>query len=86
MNLGVCPITVAEIWGAYYLFMAWRDGHRRVLLEMDSKAAISIIQRGTDSTHPYAMVVARVQELLQRDWQVFFIIIYIERLIVLLIV
>ena len=77
VNLGVCPITVAEIWGAYYsLFMAWRDGYRQVLLEMDSKAAISLIQQGTDSRHPYAMVVTRVQELLRRDWQVLYCHIY----------
>ena len=29
VNLGICPITVAEIWGAFYaLDMAWRQGHR----------------------------------------------------------
>ena len=37
VNLGICPITVAEIWGAFYaLDMAWMKGYRKVILELDS--------------------------------------------------
>ena len=59
---------MAEVWGAFYsLDLAWRDGHRKVLLEMDSAAAISLITKGADTKHPYAMVIARVHDLLHRD-------------------
>ena len=71
VNLGICPITVAEIWGAFYaLDMAWRQGHRRIVLELDSSSAISLIRKGVDNKHPYALVIAKVQELLKRDWVV----------------
>ena len=56
--------------------MVWRDGYRQVILELDSTTAISLIQRG--STYPYLLVVARVQELLHRNWQVLIVCIFQE--------
>ena len=35
---------------------------------MDSTAAIELIKKTLDSKHPYAMFIARVQELLSQNW------------------
>ena len=39
-------------------------------MELDYIAAIALIQKGTYGKHPYAMVLARVHDLLRRNWQV----------------
>ncbi|CAN1815656.1 Putative ribonuclease H protein At1g65750 [Linum perenne] len=45
MNLGRCSITRAELRGALYgLQKAWELGFRKVLVFMDSTAAIDIFQ------------------------------------------
>ena len=60
-NLRICPITIPEIWGAYYsLHMAWQHGHKQVTLELDFSAAVSLIQQGSDQEHLYSMVITRV--------------------------
>ena len=48
--------------------MAWQQGHRKVLLEVDSTAAVGLIHKSLDGKHPYSSVIARVQELMRRDW------------------
>ena len=50
--------------------MAWQQGHRKVLLEVDSTAAVALIHKSLDGKHPYSSVIVRVQELMRRDWQV----------------
>ena len=53
VNLGVCPFTMAEIWGAFYaLEFAWFIGFRKVILEIDSAAALSLIYKDVDIKHP----------------------------------
>ena len=67
------------MWGAIYsLDLAWRDGHRKVVLEIDSIATISLISVGSENKHPYAMVITRVHDLLCRDWQVRILHVYRE--------
>ena len=41
-----------------------------MILELNSITIVDLIQKGMDKKHPYAMMIARVQNLLQRDWQV----------------
>ena len=57
-NLGRCPISMAEIWGYFHaLNLAWKMGYRKVVLELDSIAAIQLIHNCNDLRHPYACVV-----------------------------
>ena len=71
VNLGVCPITVAKIWGAFYVLdFAWRRGFRRVIIELDSTTALALIRNEGAGHHPYGLLIARVQEHLHRDWMV----------------
>ncbi|CAN1323626.1 Putative ribonuclease H protein At1g65750, partial [Linum perenne] len=71
MNLGNCSITRAEFRGALEgLERAWREGCRKVLLQMDSQSAISLLTNGTDTNHQHGMEALRFAELQSRDWTV----------------
>ena len=53
VNLGFCPITVAEIWVAFYgLHLAWQEGYKQVILELDSSATVALILKDLDDHHP----------------------------------
>ncbi|CAN1318548.1 Putative ribonuclease H protein At1g65750, partial [Linum perenne] len=70
-NLGRCSITRAEIRGALTsLQLDWDAGHRRVLLQMDSKVAIALLQDPLQVTHQHSLEVLQFRNLLARDWVV----------------
>ncbi|CAN1745190.1 Putative ribonuclease H protein At1g65750 [Linum perenne] len=69
MNLGSCSITRAEIRGAIEgLIRAWDAGFRKVVLRMDSRAAISILTSTDASAHQYTMEKMEFRDLARRDW------------------
>ncbi|CAN1829647.1 Putative ribonuclease H protein At1g65750 [Linum perenne] len=69
MNLGCCSITRAEIRGAIEgLVRVWDAGFRKVVLRMDSRAAISILTSSDDSAHQYTMEKMEFRDLSRRDW------------------
>ncbi|CAN1162598.1 Putative ribonuclease H protein At1g65750 [Linum perenne] len=71
MNLGSCSITRAEMRGAIEgLKRTWNAGFRRVVLKMDSKAAISLLTSADMSTHQHSMEKMEFQELIRRDWEI----------------
>ncbi|CAN1311977.1 Putative ribonuclease H protein At1g65750 [Linum perenne] len=71
MNLGNCSITRAEMRGAVEgLRRAWELGYRRILLRMDSLAAISLLTGAGEPTHQHGLETVLFQELCGRDWQV----------------
>ncbi|CAN1127069.1 Putative ribonuclease H protein At1g65750, partial [Linum perenne] len=71
MNLGQCSITRAEIRGAITgLELAWNYGFRRVELQVDSQAAISLLSSQTVPEHQHAVEVLHFQYLCKRDWRV----------------
>ncbi|CAN1142106.1 hypothetical protein LINPERHAP1_LOCUS29170 [Linum perenne] len=71
MNLGSCSITRAEIRGAIAgLEPAWEHGFRLVELQIDSRAAISILSSPEDPVHPQATEALHFRELYRRDWRV----------------
>ncbi|CAN1139789.1 Putative ribonuclease H protein At1g65750 [Linum perenne] len=54
LNLGSCSITRAEIRGVIFgLQLAWDLGYRRVLAQLDSSAAIAILEADGDVTHQH---------------------------------
>ncbi|CAN1855972.1 hypothetical protein LINPERHAP1_LOCUS41924 [Linum perenne] len=56
MNLGACLITHVEIRGAIEgLNRAWDAGYRRIILEMDSRAAIAVLTNGDSMMSQHAM-------------------------------
>ncbi|CAL1375573.1 unnamed protein product [Linum trigynum] len=70
-NLGVCTITRAEIMAAIRgLQMAWKNGYRKVLLQLDSTTAINILTSQDQIEHRYHNLVLQFQRLLQQNWEV----------------
>ncbi|CAN1156272.1 hypothetical protein LINPERHAP1_LOCUS8824 [Linum perenne] len=64
MNLGACSITRAEMRGAIEgLKIAWEAGFRKIILQMDSMAAISLLSNGDETRHQDGMETAEFQEL-----------------------
>ncbi|CAN1139782.1 Putative ribonuclease H protein At1g65750 [Linum perenne] len=79
LNLGSCSITRAEIRGVIFgLQLAWDLGYRRVLAQLDSSAAIAILEADGDVTHQHALEVFQFRELVSRNWDVKLIHIYRE--------
>ncbi|CAN1777535.1 Putative ribonuclease H protein At1g65750 [Linum perenne] len=71
INLGVCSITRAELRGAITgLELAWKSGFRRILLQMDSTAAISLFEASEPAVHQHALEVIQFKEFMARDWVV----------------
>ena len=70
-NFGFCPISIAGLWGAYYVLLtAWSKGFRQVLLELDSSSTITLIHKEWTNHHPFASVINHIRLLLQRNWVV----------------
>ncbi|CAN1164087.1 Putative ribonuclease H protein At1g65750, partial [Linum perenne] len=69
MNLGRCSITRAEMRGAIEgLNRTWEAGYRRVVLQMDSSTAISLLTSVGDTSHQHGMEVLQFRELCRKDW------------------
>ncbi|CAN1188712.1 Putative ribonuclease H protein At1g65750 [Linum perenne] len=79
LNLGCCYITRAELRGiSAELNLAWEAGYRRVLVQGDSRATISLITTDEVHTHQHAGEVLLIRRLMQRDWDVSFSHVYRE--------
>ncbi|CAN1185707.1 Putative ribonuclease H protein At1g65750 [Linum perenne] len=50
------------------LHRVWEAGYRRVVLKMDSRAAIDLLSNGDTSTNQHVMETMQFQELMGRDW------------------
>ncbi|CAN0910043.1 hypothetical protein LINGRAHAP2_LOCUS26100 [Linum grandiflorum] len=68
LTWGSCFITCAELQDAVEgLRLAWQIGHRRVVLQMDSTASLSILQATEEQSHQDASLMLEFRSLLQRD-------------------
>ncbi|CAN1845243.1 hypothetical protein LINPERHAP1_LOCUS37777 [Linum perenne] len=52
------------------LQLAWELGQRKVVLQVDSRGAIQLLQEEEVLMHNHAMEVYDFRELLERDWEV----------------
>ena len=67
--LGTCLVAVAELWGMFYaLQMAWPVDLRQVTLEVDSAAALQLVENPLTRKLLFASVISKAQELLHKDW------------------
>ncbi|CAN1137163.1 Putative ribonuclease H protein At1g65750, partial [Linum perenne] len=70
-NLGVCSIMRAELRGIVEgMRLAWDRGIRKLCIQSDSKAAVSILSKVDDLDHRHASLVEQFQALKNRDWEV----------------
>ncbi|CAN1201045.1 Putative ribonuclease H protein At1g65750 [Linum perenne] len=71
MNLGFCSITRAELRGAIRgLQLAWEAGFKKVILRLDSQAAISIFTNEDSTEHQHGLEVITFRELRARNWSI----------------
>lgn len=62
---------MADLWGAFCaLDLSWLNGFWKIILKLDSRAALALIHKDLDVKHPYALVFHKFQELLNRSWVV----------------
>ncbi|KAB2636439.1 pleiotropic drug resistance protein 1-like [Pyrus ussuriensis x Pyrus communis] len=64
INIGVGSVRNAELWGLFRGFsLAWRLDYRKVLIEMDSVVAITLVKDFNSSLHPLAHLITACQEV-----------------------
>ncbi|CAN1254850.1 Putative ribonuclease H protein At1g65750 [Linum perenne] len=70
-NLGSCSITRAELRGIIDdMRLAWDKGIRKLCIQTDSKAAISLIRDVGNLEHRHASLVEQFHSLWNQDWEV----------------
>ncbi|CAN1801232.1 Putative ribonuclease H protein At1g65750, partial [Linum perenne] len=70
-NVGDCSITRAELRGIVEgLKLAWDLGIRKIAVQTDSRAAISILEQDMHMVRQHAALVADFHELRSRNWEV----------------
>ncbi|KAH9798495.1 reverse transcriptase domain-containing protein [Citrus sinensis] len=71
MNIGECPVVMAELWGLYQgLILAWDAGIKRLLVEVDSLCISQMISKQEVVPNVFYALVVAVRDLLSRNWQV----------------
>ncbi|CAN1788008.1 Putative ribonuclease H protein At1g65750 [Linum perenne] len=71
VNLEICSITRAEIRAVITgLELVWEAGHRKALLQIDSRAVGFFLTDVGDINHQFAREVSRFHELFGRSWLV----------------
>lgn len=74
LHLGVCSNMVAEMEAARFgLSLAWDEGYRKIVCEMDALVAIELFNSGDVSMHPLGSIIADIRELRRRDWECSFV-------------
>ncbi|CAN1164267.1 Putative ribonuclease H protein At1g65750 [Linum perenne] len=70
MNTGNCSVTRAELRGAVEgLRRSWNAGFRKVILQLDSRAAIAILTSGKDPGPLLSPETADFKDLQSRNWE-----------------
>ncbi|CAN1131007.1 Putative ribonuclease H protein At1g65750 [Linum perenne] len=70
-NVGNCSITRAELRAIVEgLKLAWSLGIRKVAIQSDSAAAVTMLQASGRPTHRHAALVADFQDIRDRQWEV----------------
>ncbi|KAL9414398.1 hypothetical protein AB3S75_042799 [Citrus x aurantiifolia] len=71
MNIGECPVVMAELWGLYQgLVLAWDAGIKCLLVEVDSLCVSQMISKQVVVPNVSHALVVAVRDLLNRNWQV----------------
>ena len=71
MNIGVCSITMAELWGLCQgLVLPWNKGIRGLQVEVDSICVVKLLQPTNGRYNAASPLVYGILELLSRSWNV----------------
>lgn len=67
-NLGVGTVNEAELWALYYgLQLAWNEGQRRVIVEMDSQIILGWIKQEPSQAHSLRVLIHCCRQYITRD-------------------
>jgi ribonuclease HI len=68
-GVGLCSAFVAELWGVYEgLRQCHRMGFRKVELDIDSMAVVSVLKNRRSSSSSGCSLLKRIWRLMQHDW------------------
>lgn len=68
MNIGICLVTVAELWGLYQgLIMAWQHGCRWLSVEVDSLCVTQLVSTPVIHRNEYASLLQVIKDLIKQD-------------------
>lgn len=71
VNIGMCSITLAILWGLYQgLLLAWRNGIRELVEEVDSLCVTKLVSNEMVAPNASGPLLHVIKELLTRDWNV----------------
>ncbi|KAH9724217.1 putative ribonuclease H protein [Citrus sinensis] len=69
VNLGMCSVLSAKLWGLFHgLKVACDYGFRHLQVGVDNKNVVHLLERAHPSANENAILVKTIQELLARDW------------------
>ena len=70
VNLGVASNIAAKLWGIIHgLQLAWEAGHKRVIVEVDLKAAIMLLDKSPELS-PYSNLLNQIDRWRHKKWKV----------------
>ncbi|CAI0553386.1 unnamed protein product [Linum tenue] len=70
-NLGTCTITRAELKGVVLgLQLAWKQGHKKVILKTDSQAVFDLLSSADQSCTRYSNLLRQFQEIRKQNWEI----------------
>ncbi|CAA0807270.1 Unknown protein [Striga hermonthica] len=70
MHFGICSNISAELQArSFGIFLAWEEGFRDILCELDAKVCLDLTRAADIRVHPLGSVIADIRELLQRNWR-----------------
>ena len=68
-RIGNYTAIIAELWGILIgLEWAWNMGIKKIILECDSKVAVSMLLPRVESRKGYNKIVGRINKWLQKEW------------------
>ncbi|KAL9433259.1 hypothetical protein AB3S75_028147 [Citrus x aurantiifolia] len=71
MNIGMCLVTMAELWGLYQgQYMAWQQGCRWISVEVDSLCVTQLVSNPVAHTYEYAPLLQAIKDLIKQDWHI----------------
>ncbi|KAL9454363.1 hypothetical protein AB3S75_009869 [Citrus x aurantiifolia] len=71
MNIGLCSVTSAELWGLFQgLHLAWNRGIRYLVAEVDRQCIFQLISSTRTEPNAHLSLINAIKELMNRDWQI----------------
>lgn len=68
-NVGQVTAIEIEFWGLYYgLNVLWLQGVKKLIVDLDSKVAITLVHNDMKRNHPFYPLIMSCRNLISRYW------------------